>query len=76
MGGTLDATAATLWDEVLAALATGDRPEWVPEEEWVRALQIASGTTAGWVGGHLGFLEDLAFSEAVRRHSTGSQRPG
>jgi hypothetical protein len=72
MGRTVDATAAALWEEALAALPDGERPEWVPEEEWARARAVASEVTGGWAGGHLGFLEDRAFHEAARRHSAPS----
>jgi len=67
MPRTVQATALALWEEALAGLRSGQRPAWVPMDEWERARGIASGGTAGWVGGHLGFLEDLAFNEAVRR---------
>jgi len=67
MPRTVHAAALALWEEALAALRTGQRPAWVPPDEWERARDIAASGTVGWVGGHLGFIEDLAFIEAVRR---------
>jgi len=67
MPRTVHATALALWEEALAGLRSGQRPAWVPADDWERAREIASGSTAGWAGGHLGFIEDLAFIEAVRR---------
>jgi hypothetical protein len=67
MARTLDATAGALWEEALTALRQGRRPAWIPDAQWRRAQRIASGPHDGWVGGYLGFVEDLTFMEAARR---------
>ncbi len=72
MARTLDATVAALWEEALDALAEGQQPEWVPDEGWRQARRVASEVTEGWVGSRLGFLEDIAFIQAVRLCSTPS----
>lgn len=72
MPRTVDATALALWEEALGALRTGERPVWIPADAWERARNIEAGGTTGWIGGHLGFIEDLAFVEAVRRTRAGA----
>jgi hypothetical protein len=66
----LDRVIADLLNEAIAGLQVDERPPWVPELDWARAKQVFESQTPGWVGGHLGFLEDLTVQEAVRR-----QRP-
>jgi hypothetical protein len=66
----LDRVIADLLNEAIAGLQVDRRPAWVPEPDWARAKRVFESETPGWVGGHLGFLEDLTVQEAVRR-----QRP-
>ena len=62
----VDAESARLFEEAIAGITSGRRPEWLPAWAFRKARAIArrKAVADGWVGGHLGFVEDLALREA------------
>jgi hypothetical protein len=65
----VDAESARLFEDAVAGITSGRRPPWLPAWAFRRARAITRRRTAadGWVGGHLGFVEDLALREAWAR---------
>src|SRR5579871_2932867 len=68
--GDVGAEAARLFDEALNGIESGERPTWLPTWAFrkARGLRRRRSFARGWLGGHLGFVEDLAMQEACARH--------
>ncbi len=73
----VDGDAVRLFEEALAGIESGRSPAWLPTWAFrkARGIRRRHSPARGWLGGHLGFVEDLAVREACERHGLTSRYP-